>query len=762
MKSPHSTAPVPVSRASSFALCALALAAMLALTACGGGSDDGDGDQPETIVVPAAPVGLGRVDTAPAPAATIPVGRTDVPSHRIHAAVDGSKRGAVNAGVNVIDAATGYALNNAGYPSGSGDSCYADETTNLSIRPLKGFLEIWQPVTPYMDAYQNPLPESSVTTKEGVTFTCPSIPVTSWSGIPGDGTDGVVLNAALHQANLEYSGRVTAAAYRTEDKALAAYLDDVRGKNYSVSTGLGPLAAPWHALAKQQSYVDTIPSSGSCPDGSDGRYPFCSAPDDEKYNVGEGASHNMADSAAHNPEFGLVTNFMLRVTNDGTASTNPGKYFYKYARPYRWYDAGLSPVAITVSPGLENARKIPSNSSANDIRKDSDFPSGHTAEGVRGAYAYAYLVPQRFQHMLARGLELGDNRIVAGMHSALAVIGGRINGEIASLNLINRVPQQEREAAYAQAQQHLRAAVAAANGGNASLMTDAGFLAYAQSNAGSGDAGPFETPYASHAENKAEYRRRLTFGFTQDMSKAGRPAVVPEGAEVLLETRLPYLSAEQRRVVLKTTALDSGWPVLDDEEGFGRLNFFDAADGYGAFDGDVTVQMDASLGGFHASDTWRNDITGVGKLTKLGSGTLALAGNNRFSGGLIVSEGVLQAADADALGAGMVFLNESGTLRLDAEGAAVKVNTDYVQTGQSTLEVVQRSGQEPALLVNGKAVLDEGSTLRVHFPATVRAGQSVRILSAATVHGKFGKIELPAGIEATVAYDATGVSMNIK
>ena len=90
-------------------------------------------------------------------------------------------------------------------------------------------------------------------------------------------------------------------------------------------------------------------------------------------------------------------------------------------------------------------------------------------------------------------------------------------------------------------------------------------------------------------------------------------AVVPKSAEVLLSKRaLPYLDANQRRVVLKSTALASGYPVLDDAEGWGRLNLFAAADGYGSFDGDVTVTMDASLGGFNALDAWRNDITGKG------------------------------------------------------------------------------------------------------------------------------------------------------
>jgi hypothetical protein len=96
---------------------------------------------------------------------------------------------------------------------------------------------------------------------------------------------------------------------------------------------------------------------------------------------------------------------------------------------------------------------------------------------------------------------------------------------------------------------------------------------------------------------------------------------VPKGAEVLLETRLPYLSADQRRVVLKTTALASGYPVMDDAEGYGRLNLIAAADGYGAFNGDVSVTMDASLGGFNAAGQLEERHRGPGPAHRDGSGS---------------------------------------------------------------------------------------------------------------------------------------------
>lgn len=753
-------------------LTAVALGVLVSLAACGGSDDTPAPGAAPTI--PEAPKGLGKADTAEPPSATIPAGRTDVPARRIYAAVDGAFASKTVAALKVgagLDSATGYSKNNAGYPSGSAHPCYADEKTNLSIRPMAEFLKIWKP-TPsadgnlYMDAYESAVAAGSVTTKEGKTFDCPAIPTTTWTGIPGTATDGTVLDKNLHDLNLKYSSKVTAGSYRNSTKELAAYLDDARGKNYSTSTGLGPLAGFWHTLARQQSYVDAIPTGGACPDGGTSTYPFCSVPDDEKYNVGEGANLTLATSVANNAEFGVVTNFMLRATNDGTASTNAPKYFYKYARPYRWYDAGLTSHVITVAPSLLKAKKDASNSSAaKDIIKDSDFPSGHTAEGARGALAYAYLVPQRFQYMVARGLELGNDRIVAGMHSALAVMGGRINGEIASLNLINRIAAAEREAAYAQAQQKLRAAVSAKTG-DAGALTDEGFLAYAQSGANASDATltAFETPYSDYATLKKLVKSYLTFDFPQDTAKAGKPAVVPEGAETLLETRLPYLSAAQRRIVLKTTALDSGYPVLDDEEGHGRLNYFDAADGYGNFSaGDVEVTMDAGKGGFHARDAWRNNISGAGKLTKKGTGTLELTGANTFTGGLVVSGGTLAASSASALGSGVVYLNETGTLQLKtAASTAVQVGGAYVQTGSSTLRAALGSTSAAPLQVKDAATLDKGSVLTVTFASPPTAGQSYPVIGAKSLSGTFGAINLPSGVKATPVYTATGVSLTIQ
>ena len=53
------------------------------------------------------------------------------------------------------------------------------------------------------------------------------------------------------------------------------------------------------------------------------------------------------------------------------------------------------------------------------------FPSGHTTYGYMGSLVLAVLVPDRYQQMIARGAEYGNDRIIMGAHYAMDVLGGR-------------------------------------------------------------------------------------------------------------------------------------------------------------------------------------------------------------------------------------------------------------------------------------------------------------------------------------------------
>lgn len=653
-------------------LSAAALAVALALTACGG--DDGNDGSTATsssaggsnagIIIPAEPAGLGYVETA------------DV-QEGVKAYVD-------DGDTNIRATSTAK--------DGTSANCHATVDTNAGVRLLQRFLDLWKPATLLVDA--------------GINSTgCQTI-----TAYTGDGMDGTILNAAVHQGNIQYSIDLTAA--RTASQAEAAYYDDRRNKGYSITDGLGPLTSAYRTAAQQTTTITSIPS-----DATTALY------SDSGNNLG-------VDTAGGNTSFGDVVNFVgTKVTNGDFASAEPTKRFYKYARPWRWSSS------VVVVPTLVPAK-------GTTAATDGGFPSGHTAEGMRDALALAYVLPERFQELVARAQELGDNRIMAGMHSRLDVMGGRMLGIAAAVyGLNNQVTADDRKAAYDQAHAVLMNAVGASD------LT--AFYDYAHS--GVNDR------FSDAASVKAKATQRLAYGFAT-MGDTTKSASVPKGAEVLLETRLPYLTADQRRVVLKTTAIGSGYPLLDDDEGYGRLNLVAAADGYGAFNGDVTVSMDASLGGFNVADSWRNDIAGAGKLTKQGSGTLTLTGANTYTGGTVVQNGSLVAGGVNALGKGVVYLNGNGVLKI-ASGIALQARGDYVQTGNAVLSVT--AGSAAALQVAGTATLGSGSTLRLAFGNTPSAGQVIPVIQAGKLSGQFGSIELPQGVNATPVYEAGGMSLRI-
>jgi len=231
---------------------------------------------------------------------------------------------------------------------------------------------------------------------------------------------------------------------------------------------------------------------------------------------------------------------------------------------------------------------------------------------------------------------------------------------------------------------------------------------------------------------------------------------VPKGAEVLLETRLPYLTAAQRRVVLKTTQIDSGYPLANDEEGWGRLNLFAAADGYGAFNGDVTVTMDAALGGFNAADSWKNDIAGAGLLTKSGSGALTLTGNNSWTGGTVLKAGSLIAASTAALGKGDVY--QSGGLL--AVNSALSLAGKYTQLSGSTLQLQLGASGQGRLNVADQATLQGDLAVTLASNYTPSVGDTITLISAGSRQGTFATVTMD-GYKVTPIYTSTGVQIRI-
>ncbi|GIF14429.1 phosphatase PAP2 family protein [Actinoplanes teichomyceticus] len=518
---------------------------------------------------------------------------------------------------------------------------------------------------------------------------------------------GTVLDRAFLRANIRYV--VKATTHRTDAEAARAFLVDRRHQSYSVTAGLGPLAELYRAGALAVTGVTAAPDTTPATTISD------AVP------TGAPAGSAIGAGSPTSPLGRVVT--LVNTVRGGYSSGNPAKLAFQYPRPWRLtvdsevVDTGRVddlgyPVydsEVVVAPALLRQRgTAPAD--------DGGYVSGHSNALFLAALAYAYAVPERFQELVTCAYDLAHTRIVAGMHSPADVIGGRVLATALAAAIL-RDPENATLKAEARAQA----------------------LAYFQSRVGAdvhGFAHSGADEYADREHNARHVRHRHTY----DLPTHGRrvPVTVPAGAEVLLETRLPYLDGEQRREVLRTTASGSGHPVLDGPEQWGRLNLFAAADGYGAFDATVAVTLDAARGGFHAADAWRNDIGGRGGLVKLGSGALTLSGDNSYRGGTTLAGGTLTAAARTALGDGDVTVS-GGTLRLAAGG--VRVRRDYRQSG-GTLAVTADPRGRAALVIDGDATLGRDATLSVTVAPGGRHAYDapVPVLTARRLRGRFARV----------------------
>ncbi|MFE9650956.1 phosphatase PAP2 family protein [Streptomyces sp. NPDC006365] len=548
-----------------------------------------------------------------------------------------------------------------------------------------------------------------------------------------DWNTGTPLMPEVLRANLRYSVRVT--THRTDSEARLAFIQDRQHQSYAVIAGLGPLADLYKTGAK------AVTGITSAPDGIPAGKISDTIPADAPAGSALGAG-------SHDSDLGKAAELVDTVRGP-FASSNPSKFAYQYPRPWR-----MNKDSEVVDTGEKDALGYPVYASdvvvvpqllrqrAAEPAEDGGFPSGHTNALHLAALAMAYAVPERFQELVTRAFEVSHTRIVSGMHSAVDVIGGRILATaLAAAALADPKNAGLKAAARAQAAAYFQEQT----GTTADTL-----YAYAHS------ADLDEDPYASHALNSARVTPKLTYVLPK--RSARDRMIVPKGAEVLLETRLPYLSAAQRREVLRTTALPAGYVLLDGFERWGRLNLFAAADGYGAFDSDVRVTMDATQGGFAAADTWRNDIGGRGSLVKQGTGTLTLAGANRYTGGTTLEEGVLATGSRDALGCGDVQVR-GGTLRT---ASPLRVRGAYAQSSGTTLDVTLTDDGTPALTVTRRVLLDRDSTLviRLDDQRPPEPGTTIPVIDAPVLRGRFSRITVD-GHDAEPVFTARGLSVRL-
>jgi autotransporter-associated beta strand protein len=573
-----------------------------------------------------------------------------------------------------------------------------------------------------------------------------------------------IIDSVIWRENIQYVIKVT--RNRTDEEAILAYLDENRAKYYSVIDGFGPLTEEY--VKYSGAYVD-LPNIKCIQVLNDVHYQ-CNYNDDSKF------------AGDENSPLGAVVR-LNRDFRNGNSSSNPVKYLFSTPRPWRMNEKGdvnflettYNPVtqkpsyrcvdsegketfkifdvyesSVTIIPGLVCSRRAhdfnynDTNPTPNDLytnttdnkRVDNAYPSGHTNAAFLSALAYAYAFPERFPEMVYRGALLGENRIVAGMHSPVDVIGGKIMALTLACSALNQDLVLKNAENAVETMYHFFGAKA-----DSQHMSLFDYAHREIANTKGYTNGEYvnvhvfnNNYYDDKALIKKQYRDWLTYGFTQDTTKANQKPIVPKGAEAILKSRFPYLSNYQRRAVLYTTEIPSGYKILDKTNGWGRIDLLAAADGYGSFIGHVNVNMDASLGRFNALDTWGNDIDGEGYLTKRGTGTLILTGNNEYSGGTTIQEGVLATNSETALGIGDVLIEEEGQLEVNQ---SLTIKGNFMQHG-GTLQVNINSENTTQIMVNRQVKL-ENSTLRVHFNSDIvpASNDTVAFIQASKILGNF-------------------------
>jgi PAP2 superfamily protein len=206
------------------------------------------------------------------------------------------------------------------------------------------------------------------------------------------------------------------------------------------------------------------------------------------------------------------------------------------------------------------------------------YPSGHAVYGYMEALLLALLVPERYQQMVTRAAEYGNDRIVLGAHYAMDVLGGRTLAEYDLAQLLaNKTGYIVVKRGAIEIGNFRQALAAARDELTGALEKDCGGKI-------ADCAAQDQSRFADPAKNSAFYEATQNYGLpvvfannaegTEDVAK-----LAPE-AGYLLTAAFPSLTLAQADAILTQTEGPRGG-FLDNGSAFGvysRLDLYKAAE----------------------------------------------------------------------------------------------------------------------------------------------------------------------------------------
>ena len=511
-------------------------------------------------------------------------------------------------------------------------------------------------------------------------------------------------------------------------------------------------------------------------DSNSGKYFFSNA-------TTNGTTPVSAAAAAILTSFGGTTDVFGKAY--GLTAGSTGADPYGDSRPFQT-EPSVTKFTGTDFFGVASSNTVYLTGPTQNLTASPSFPSGHTTYGYTESLLLALMAPQRFQQMITRGAEYGNDRIIVGAHYAMDVIAGRTLAYYDVAQMLANNPTYVGQSQGGVTITNYQTALSSASADLTSALSS-----------GCGNtvavcATQDTSRFSNAAANKAFYESTQTYGlpvvYANNTAQENVASLAPE-AGYLLGTRFPYLTLAQRDDVLTTTE-GPGGGFLDNGSSFGvysRLDLYTAADGYGAFNSPVAVTMNAALGGFNAFDSWNNNITGSGSFTLSGTGTLQFTGADTYTGGTFINGGTLVitgsitspttvASGGTLAGTGTIgalSVASGGTVAPGLPAIASPSGTPTIGRLSSTGAVSFANGSVYAVKFNAAGASDNlttsgKATLGGTVQATGAAGsykfnQSYAILNAAGgVSGQFQGLNasgLSLAYLPTLAYTTTAVDL---